>query len=403
MEQVVKKISTYSGDWAGVCSALYELGGMVVIHDASGCNSTYTTFDEPRWSQQNSMFYISGLAEMDAVLGNDEKLIKDVIEAAEKMNPIFIALVGSPIPSMLGTDLEGLAAYIEHQTKIPSFGFSTNGMECYVKGGALALEKLAMRFCEKKEKNKEENNVKSLNILGMTPLDFSICGNLEAMRTSFENMGYKIQSVWAMGSSLEELKKAAEAHVNVVVSTLGLRVAKYMKKQFHIPYVIGLPIGVKGEMQMKQLIKEADIKKENQYLTSQNGKIEEKILIIGEPIIAGAIRYCLKEDFDFKNVHVLCPLKIDSLLVEEGTYFEERDAFISEESKIEEKMEEYPIVIADPMYRPLLSGRKETLFISLPHEAFSSRIYREEAPVFIGNAFKQEIEKRWNKSIKGKD
>ncbi|MEG1742278.1 MAG: hypothetical protein RR237_05305, partial [Acetivibrio sp.] len=62
-----------------------------------------------------------------------------------------------------------------------------------------------------------------------------------------------------------------------------------------------------------------------------------------------------------------------------------------------------PIVIADPMYRPLLSGRKETLFISLPHEAFSSRIYREEAPVFIGNAFKQEIEKRWNKSIKGKD
>ncbi|MEG1742089.1 MAG: oxidoreductase, partial [Acetivibrio sp.] len=74
MEQVVKKISTYSGDWAGVCSALYELGGMVVIHDASGCNSTYTTFDEPRWSQQNSMFYISGLAEMDAVLGNDEKL-----------------------------------------------------------------------------------------------------------------------------------------------------------------------------------------------------------------------------------------------------------------------------------------------------------------------------------------
>ena len=34
-----KVISIYAADTSGVCSALYELGGMTVVHDASGCNS----------------------------------------------------------------------------------------------------------------------------------------------------------------------------------------------------------------------------------------------------------------------------------------------------------------------------------------------------------------------------
>ena len=33
MKQVSVTLSTYTADVSGVCSALYELGGMVVIHD----------------------------------------------------------------------------------------------------------------------------------------------------------------------------------------------------------------------------------------------------------------------------------------------------------------------------------------------------------------------------------
>ena len=50
-----KGISCYASDTAGVCSALFELGGMTVVHDASGCNSTYSTFDEPRWYNTESI------------------------------------------------------------------------------------------------------------------------------------------------------------------------------------------------------------------------------------------------------------------------------------------------------------------------------------------------------------
>ncbi|MBQ5684575.1 MAG: hypothetical protein IIV27_02950, partial [Clostridia bacterium] len=93
----------YSSDLSGVCSALYELGGLLVMHDASGCNSTYATHDEPRWYGSDSLIFISGLREYDAILGNDEKYIRDVCEAAEETHPTFIAVFGSPIAAMTGT------------------------------------------------------------------------------------------------------------------------------------------------------------------------------------------------------------------------------------------------------------------------------------------------------------
>ena len=76
MRQSYRIIPIYTSDVSGVCSALYELGGMVVMHDPSGCNSTYNTHDEIRWYDQDSLIFISGLTEIDAVMGNDEKLSK---------------------------------------------------------------------------------------------------------------------------------------------------------------------------------------------------------------------------------------------------------------------------------------------------------------------------------------
>lgn len=74
MRQAYRIIPVYTADVSGVCSALYELGGMVVMHDPSGCNSTYNTHDEIRWYEQDSLIYISGLTEIDAVRGTMQNL-----------------------------------------------------------------------------------------------------------------------------------------------------------------------------------------------------------------------------------------------------------------------------------------------------------------------------------------
>ena len=172
MKQTAGFISTYAADVSGVCSALFELGGMTVMHDASGCNSTYNTHDEPRWFDMDSMVYISGLSEIEAIMGDDDKLIGDIVSAAEELAPRFIAVAGSPIPMVTGMDFDAVAAEIEARTGIPAFGFSTNGMHSYLMGVSRAFEAFAERMVQDSAGRKQ----RTANILGLTPLDFSVNG-----------------------------------------------------------------------------------------------------------------------------------------------------------------------------------------------------------------------------------
>ena len=253
MRQTARIISTYSADVFGVCSALFELGGMTVMHDASGCNSTYTTHDEPRWYDMDSMVYLSGLSEMEAVMGDDEKLIRDIADAAVQLKPKFIAIAGTPIPTMTGFDFAAVAHLIEQETGIPSFGFPTTGMNTYIHGASMALEGIARRFVRENEKGGSPREAGSaisgrkirVNILGLTPLDFSVNGQDGSIAAFLEESGFVVQSRWAMGCSLEELTRAGEADVNLVVSAAGLGAARALHERFGIPQVAGLPVGAK--------------------------------------------------------------------------------------------------------------------------------------------------------------
>ena len=73
MRQAYRILPVYTGDISGAASALFELGGMTVIHDPSGCNSTYNTHDELRWYDRDSLIFITGLRDVDAIMGNDDK------------------------------------------------------------------------------------------------------------------------------------------------------------------------------------------------------------------------------------------------------------------------------------------------------------------------------------------
>lgn len=154
MRKLCIKLPPFAPDYSGVCSALYELGGMSVIHDASGCTGNYTGFDEPRWYDNQKLVFCSGLRELDAVLGDDEKLINKVRMAAEDLKPEFITVLGSPVPMIIGSDFTGIAKEIENMTKVPSLGFDTTGLNYYDIGISQAYLELAKRFvkaCDVKE------------------------------------------------------------------------------------------------------------------------------------------------------------------------------------------------------------------------------------------------------------
>ena len=373
MKQVVRKTANYAADLAGINSALYELGGLIVMHDASGCNSTYATHDEPRWYAIDSLIFISGLEEYDAILGNDDKLIKNIIEAAEETKPNFIAIFGSPIALLMGTDFKGIAYYIEKETGIPCFGFKTSGMASYVFGASQAFSAIAQRFCSQEEKTEEL----SINLLGMTPLDFGYNGNVEALDAWCKENDFSIVSNWSMNTNLEQIKQASKAHVNLVLSSTALEAAKELEKKFNIPYVVGVPCGSFLSRELSNRIKKADLEKKSYGIETQEGK--GTVVLIGEPVFMNSLRICLKENFGICDIQIICPTEIT-----EG-FLSKTDCATHEECEIEQQIEKATLVIADPLYQPLVKNQ----FLALPHWAYSGRMYRDSMPIVIGETFKK--------------
>ena len=401
MRQSYRIIPIYTADVSGVCSALYELGGMTVMHDPSGCNSTYNTHDEIRWYDQDSLIFISGLTEIDAIMGNDRKFIDDIEHAARELRPKFIALAGSPIPFMNGTDFPAIARVIEVETGIPTFSVPTNGMHDYVYGAGIALEKIAERFAGKTEiendtqkqtsadksaetettddsrfpdsvvnmnpKKKEKRSGRSVNLLGVTPLDFGPQKNVEIMKENLYNYGWNVLSAWAMGDTLETLQQAETADVNLVVSAVGLRAAKVLQEKFGTPYVIGTPNEWLAETISEALEEAAEQQTDRKMVYLQNRMQKEaEITLIGEPVTMGSLAAGIEKKYGH-SVRVFCPLKECENLVGE------KDAIVLGEEAMEEALKDAKIIVADPLYKPICPAK--CTFYELPHVAFSGRLW----------------------------
>lgn len=416
MKGVSRFLSTYSSDIFGMCSALYELGGLCVIHDASGCNSTYTTHDEPRWFDMDSMVYVSALTESDAVLGNDARLVEEIEEVAREESPAFIAIGGSPVPRMLGTDLRGIARVLQSRTGIPAFGMNFSGMRGYEMGAGEAFAFLVDSFCAKKIPPEKKSGARAkfgekivVNILGVTPLDFSIVGNAEALVDLLERNGARAASAWAMNSTLGEISLAGAADVNLVVSASGFAAAKKLRALYGTPFVVGVPIGEKySEALLSQIWRAAGVEPPcewNVKISKDTRKAREaergvallkqtsafplpeksdgvfpgdKVLVIGEAVFASSLREYLERERDVKGARVLCPLEETCGVLRAG------DERTREESDIIRAMDAADVVIADPLYRRALAKGSRVRFIDFPHEAYSGRLFRDRIPRFVG-------------------
>lgn len=402
--------STYTADVSGVCSAMYELGGMSVLHDPSGCNSTYSTHDEPRWFDSDSLMFVSGLDEITAVLGDDSVLIRDVTQAVRDLQPRFVTLCGASIPHIIAFDYKGVAHLIEKECGVPVLPVATDGLKSYVSGVDLAFTAWIKRFADPAEHASALDN--SVNLIGVTPLDFSVNGNVESLRETMEAAGLHVNCCMAMGDTFEDLTHIYRAKCNLVVSSAGRKTARFMKRQCGIPYVEGLPIGAEQTTLLVDMIKktledgECRSVENNRWLSKSgckndyeisdengsgisdengceisdengSGKTCEKgrILIIGEEIfarsLANGINLLPEELREGKRAYALWP-DVDEGLAEELLIEAIRSAHT---------------VIADPLYRVVCKAHAPEKFIDFPHEAYSGRIYRNSIPVFCGKQF----------------
>lgn len=377
--------ATYTADVSGVCSAMYELGGMTVLHDPSGCNSTYSTHDEPRWFDSDSLMFVSGLDEITAVMGDDSVLIRDVVRAAEDLHPRFITLCGASIPHIIAFDYRGVAHMIEQECGIPVLPVATDGLRSYISGIDLAMTAWIRRFADPSEHDSAPGN--SVNLIGVTPLDFSVNGNVQSLRRVMEEAGFQVNCCMAMGNTFEDLTRIYRADVNVVVSSAGRKTARFMKRQANIPFVEGLPIGKAQTEHLAARIRSVmhgcsddaaqspSEGREGSFDDADPVAAKEQILVIGEEIFAKSLAAA-----------------IDRLPVEKragrtaAALWPDVDEGLAEDVLIRAVRTSHT-VIADPLYRVICREHAPEQFVPFPHEAYSGRIWRRQIPVFCTAQF----------------
>jgi len=374
--------STYTADVSGVCSALYELGGMSVLHDPSGCNSTYSTHDEPRWFDTDSLMFVSGLDEITAVMGDDDVLIRDVVQAVRDLHPRFVTLCGASIPHIIAFDYRGVAYLIEKECGVPVLPVPTDGLKSYVSGVGLAMAAWLKRFADPAEAASAPEN--SVNLVGVTPLDFSVNGNVPALRAAFEDAGFSVNCCLAMGETFETMVHAYRARVNVVVSSAGRHAAKHMKKRGGVPWVEGLPVGAAQTDAVLRAVEQTLADGQNRFAWGDFGNTGRwtvpagGILVIGEEVFARSLA---------NAVNLLPPSARNGRTA--YPFWPDVDEGVPEEELIA-AMRGAHTVIADPLYKVVLKKDTVTRFIPLPHEAYSGRIFRASIPVFCGPDFSVE-------------
>lgn len=426
---------------------------MTVIHDPSGCNSTYSTHDEPRWFDTDSLMFVSGLDEMTAVLGDDNVLIDDVTHAVRDLKPRFVTLCSGSIPHIIAFDCKGVAHLLEKRTGVPMLPVATTGNRSYVAGVGAALTEWVKRFADPSENPYRVGSSGSpdcsantlegaagpesflVNLLGVTPLDFSINGNVDAMRKVFEDAGIPVNCCAAMGESFDSLRHIFRASVNVVVSSCGRRLARYMEQTAGIPYVEGTPIGAFGAARLPELAKEAYEKKWASLEGDSHGAMDgasgtaESASAQGASGSAelpssrgasGSLRMLLaKKKGDSEGIHLWKGNPAHErwdvpdgqvLIIGEEVFAQSLAAAINQltpdcrhglhafavwpdvdhgfpEDVLAELIRKSRYIIGDPLYRTIPHDSKQNTFVDFPHEAYSGRIFRNQIPVFIGKDY----------------
>lgn len=344
MKGLWKYIAPFAPDQSGAAAVLYGLGGIVVVCDAGGCAGNICGFDEPRWfSGARSAVFSAGLRDMDAVLGRDDRLVQKLCHAASQIDAPFAAIIGTPVPAVIGTDYKALRRLAEEQLHIPVLTVSTNGIHHYDVGASLAYDELLRRLARKDVTVKPNR----IGVLGAIPLDTNYADG-RVISNALQDKGFT--DVVLLGEhGISDYYEAGRAEKNIVVSPAGIKGAQYLKETFGTPYEMTFPV----------------LPKSIRGLGSLEGK---RVLVVHQQVLAEEIRKALPK----ADVTVATWFMAHETLVHPGDV-----VLLEEDDFIELAMAQYDVIIGDGFLRraiPAYTG----MFVDVPHFALSGRLWEYE-------------------------
>ena len=311
MKGFFRYLAPFAPDYSGAVSALYDAGGLVVLCDPGGCSGNVAGYDEPRFYGDKVCFYSAAIREMDTIFGRDDRLKRKICAAAALGKYKFVALVGTPAVSVIGTDLAAAAKAVEQETGIPSFSVGTSGMENYSFGEAKAIMAYVKKFLP---------DFSKATVFGSTPLNRAFDDNLSS------------------------LAPECASRENICFSPGGAGACRIIKEKFGIPYCLSYP------------------ESPSLMMAAKEAGSARHILIVHQQGVGNTLRNIIRRTSD---AHII----VGSFFLQDAEFAEKQDLFFQGEDELTAASKEADLVYADPMYKRALAS--DTSLVPLVHCALS--------------------------------
>ena len=261
-----------------------------------------------------------------------------------KLDAKFAAIIGTPVPAVIGTDYHALKRMAEKKVDLPILTVDTDGMELYDKGEEKAWKELFLVFAGEKE----DVILGRIGILGMTPQDISDLRAADRIRERFAAEG-KTAVCFGMGNGLDDVKSVSNVEKNIVVSPAALEAAKYLERTYGTPYETGYPL-------VDELVYDMDY----------HGK---KVLIVQQQVIGSAIREEIQKKAKDAQVTVASWFMIKpELCSDTDLHLRDEEDYI----RLVENME-YDVIYADPCMKRM-TPEFDGIFVDTIHFAVSGHL-----------------------------
>ncbi len=244
----------------GALETLTALPGVIpILHAAPGCAGNIT------WAQNGgSGLQVGGhcggltvpstnVQEKEVVFGGLDRLREEIQTTLEVMEGELYFVITGCVTEVIGDDVKAAVNEFQNQG-IPIIYAETGGF----KGNSYYGYDLVLQALFRNYVKKEGPKVrKRVNVWGVVPfMDVFWRGNLEGVRTLLEKLGLEVNSFFSAADSLENIREAAQAELNIILSDVyGVEAAGIFQEIHGTPYIqLPLPIGPAATDQFLQQV-----------------------------------------------------------------------------------------------------------------------------------------------------
>ena len=369
MKNLYKYLPPFLADTFGFQEMVDVTDGMGILDDCAPYKGkvSRTDINEP---YRGSRMVASQIRMEDVIGGTKAKLTDTFRKHYKDFDPAFVLVSNAPVSSMIGTDLEDVTDTITAESGIPAACIDLTGHKYYDHGLSKTMLTLAKLLVEPAE----EKIPHSVNLLGGNAIDWS-AQTLREIRSWIAKRGFHIVSQWGGTERAANLKQAAKAELNLVLTVSGLATAKWMETKFGIPYIAAAPFGTDWCARLRCAMCYPEQK---EVLTLPEDTATPHILIVGEQLTSNAIRNTLQHAYKMGGTHVATFFTFEKSLSRPG------DKRLKSEDDLKQLLHSgtYDLVIGDQELSVL--APEGVRWIDLPHgavrfdsegEGFPSLIY----------------------------